>query len=219
MIQLKNCIVYSLILISHILAMYSQIVQKAYNYVKSLLKKYKINEDNWYYFHNWKHIKSVFERASYLAKKEWLDEEMQEIIQLAALFHDVGFIKQYDNNEEIWAQIAEDWLKSQNFPEDKIEIVKRLILATVPTFVPDLLPCKIIKDADLDNLGTPDAILFTKMLAKELKHVKWLDVSTKDLLSKDFILNYKPYTSTQLKERKEQLAKNKLEIKKYITTK
>jgi hypothetical protein len=46
-----------------------------------------------------------------------------------------------------------------------------------------------------------------------------LDISPKDLLSKDFILNYKPYTSTQLEERKEQLAKNKLEIKKYITTK
>ena len=199
--------------------MYSNIVFKAYNYVKNLLEENWITKENWYYFHNWDHIKSVFERASYLAKQEWLDEEMQELIQLAALFHDVGFVKQYDNNEEIWAQIAENWLKSQNFPEDKIEVVKRLILATVPTFVPDSLPCKIIKDADLDNLGTPDAIFLAEMLAKELKQVKWLNISPKDLLSKDFILNYKPYTSTQLEERKEQLVKNKLEIKKYITTK
>jgi hypothetical protein len=29
-----------------------------------------------------------------------------------------------------------------------------------------------MKDADLDNLGTPDAIFLAEMLAKELKQVK-----------------------------------------------
>jgi len=197
---------------------YSDIVLKAKDYVKNLLERNWITKDNWYYFHNWNHTKSVFERASYLAEKEWLDEEMQEIIQLAALFHDTWFIKQYDNNEIIWAEIAEEWLKKHDFPEDKIDIVKKVILATIPVFSPESIACKIIKDADLDNLWTPDAIFLAEMLAKELKEVKKIDISPKDLLSKDFILNYMPYTSTQIEERWEQLKKNKLEMRKYIAT-
>jgi HD superfamily phosphodiesterase len=95
---------------------------------------------------------SVFDRASYLALNEGLDEEMQEIIQLAALFHDTGFVKQYDKNEPIGAQIAEKWLKEQNYPEDKIDIIKQIILATELNS-PTLNKLEeIIKDADMDNL-------------------------------------------------------------------
>jgi predicted metal-dependent HD superfamily phosphohydrolase len=111
-----------------------------------------------------------------------LDEEFVEMIQLAALFHDTGFIKQYDQNEPIGAEIAEKWLKAQNYPEDKIDIVKRIILATIPTQKPETLPCQIIKDADLDNLSSNDMFECATNLVKELKAVKNLNVGIADLL-------------------------------------
>ena len=196
--------------------MLSDIVLKAKEYVKKLLEENKITPENGYFFHNWDHTQRVFQRATYLAQKEGLDEEFVEMIQLAALFHDTGFIKQYDQNEPIGAEIAEKWLRDQNYPEDKIDIVKRIILVTIPTQQPETLPCKIIKDADLDNLSSNDMFECAAKLVKELKAVKNLNVELKDLVGKDFILNYTPYTRTQSEERKKQIEINKQKIKEYV---
>jgi hypothetical protein len=53
-------------------------------------------------------------------------------------------------------------------------------------------------------------------LVKELKAVKNLNVGIADLLWKDFIFNYVPYTKTQLEERKKQIEINKQKIKEYL---
>ena len=196
--------------------MYSEIVLKAKDYVSELLAPLK---EKGYEFHNLDHTLDVFERATYLWLKEWLDEEMLEMLQLAALFHDTGFIKQYDNNEEIWAQIAEEWLKSQNYPQDKIEIVKRIILATIPFFnSPESIACKIIKDADLDNLWRKDCFENTKKLKQEILNIKWdcLEECSWCNNVKDFILNHSFYTKTQQEERGKQLEENKKLLKEKI---
>jgi len=59
---------------------------------------------------------------------------------------------QYDNNENIGAKIAQNFLKTILYPEDKIKIIEHLILATAPEKEPKTLLEKIIKDADMDNL-------------------------------------------------------------------
>jgi len=197
--------------------MYSDIVIKAKKHVNKLLKD--LNDDNWYYFHNLHHTFDVFKRATQIAQKEWVNDELIEILQLASLFHDTWFIKQYYNNEEIWAQIAEEWLKQQWYPEDKIDIVKSLIMATVPDCPPPEHKIhQIIKDADLDNLWTPDWLENTDKLRKEILYLEWNDISFEDWLKKvsDFILSCKYYTKTQNEERGEMLEKNKQELKKLI---
>jgi HD superfamily phosphodiesterase len=72
------------------------------------------------------------------------------------LFHDVGFIIQYDDNESIGATIAKNYLKSILYPEEKIQIIESLIIATIYSHEPQNLLEKIIKDADTDNLGRDD---------------------------------------------------------------
>ena len=196
--------------------MISNTVLKAKEYISDLLSPLK---NKWYEFHNLDHTLSVYKRASYLAQMEWLDEEMQEIIQLAALFHDTWFIKQYDNNEPIWSEIAEKWLKEQKIPEDKIDIIKQVILATIPTSKnPENILCKIIKDADLDNLWNKKFTFCNLKLKQELENIKWLNIPTNKRLENtyNFISWLEFYTNTQIKERQETFEKNKEILKDKI---
>jgi predicted metal-dependent HD superfamily phosphohydrolase len=59
---------------------------------------------------------------------------------------------QYEDNEEIGAKIARNFLKSMLYPEEKIKIIEKIILATKPDSKPHNIYEEVIKDADLDNL-------------------------------------------------------------------
>jgi len=192
--------------------MYSEIVIKAKKYIEKLLANM---EKEGYLFHNLEHSLNVFKRASYLAKKEWLDDELREILELSALFHDTWFLKQYDKNEAIWAQIAEEWLKKNNYPEDKIDIVKSTILATDPMFkeTENILQ-KIIKDSDLDNLWRDDFWELNHKLHKEITTKSGKQFSYEDFLLRSwkFIGSYNFLTKTQQQERGKKWEQNKKEL-------
>ncbi len=199
--------------------MYTDLVLKAKDYIMNLLNKYNIDEENAYYFHNLKHSLDVFQTASYLAIKEWLDEDLKELVELAALFHDVGFIKQYDNNEEIWAEIADRFLKESDYPEDKIDLVKQTILATkLGANITNKLEA-IIKDADLSNLWRDDFFDLEKALRKEIKEKKWTDFTDKQRYERvsSYVLPFEFCTNTFQKERKEKLQENKKKLAKLIS--
>ena len=193
--------------------MYSNIVLKAKEYVKDLLSSLNKNK---YRFHNIDHTISVFERASYLAIQEWLDEELQEIVQLAALFHDTWFIKQYDENEVIWAEIAEKWLKENSYPDDKIEIVKNTILATILWKQPTNKLEEIIKDADMDNLWRDDFCKLWKALREEILNIKGNKFSDIQWYENTLKLPFNFYTQTQKKERNKKLEENKKKLEEKI---
>ncbi len=140
----------------------------------------------------------------YLWEKEWLAESDIELLGLAWLFHDTGFVIQYDKNEIIGAKIAQNYLKSVLYPEERIETVYRLIKATDTDYKTpvDILE-KIIKDADLDNLGRADFFEKNDNMRQELETIKkikliepnWVHASLK------LIKEYEFYTPTQQKER------------------
>ncbi len=197
----------------------SNIVLKAKEYIKILL--FDIDKSNWYFYHNLEHTLDVFERASYLAYKEWLDEELKELIQISALFHDVWFADQYDENEPLWAEKAQDFLIKENFPEDKIDIIKNTIIDTIPSKIPSSKLWFIIKDADMDNLWRQDFFEKNKNLYKELKIIKNLDVDKQTWLENSLKLlkSHKFYTQTQQEERTEQFVKNKKELERRVKMK
>jgi len=195
--------------------MISNIVLQAKKYISKLLFPLK---EKWYEYHNLDHTLSVYKRASYLSIQEWLDEDLQEIIQLAALFHDTWFIKQYDNNEPIWAKIAEKWLKEQWYPQDKIDIIKQVILATILNSPTNNKLEQIIKDADMDNLWRDDFFQLGEALRNELKNIKWLKFTDKERYSRtaSYIQIFNFFTNTQKKERNKKLKENKEELNNKI---
>ena len=105
------------------------------------------------FFHDLNHTIKVKEAAIQLGKAEKLNKSDREILTLAALFHDTGFIKTYQEHEGESQLIAATYLREQNYPEDKIEKVKSLIKITDPKIAPASLLEKIMCDADTAYVG------------------------------------------------------------------
>lgn len=128
--------------------MQSTIVEKAQKYVSELLKT--LSED--YRYHNVAHTFSVVEATQLLGKQYGLSDDELEILALSALFHDVGFVKTFDNHEDASKKIANKFLKEKAYPPEKIEQIQSLIEITRLGQVPETLLEKILKDADFNNL-------------------------------------------------------------------
>lgn len=179
----------------------------------SWIKKY-VNNLLWpleyHYYHHYEHALEVTSRALELWKKENLSESDLEILAIASLFHDVGFIIQYDDNESIGATIAKNYLKSILYPEEKIQIIESLIIATIYSHEPQNLLEQIIKDADTDNLGRDDFFEKWQRLKKEIeiiKNIKILDPEWNHY-SLNFLREHKFLTPTEIQERQPKKEEN-----------
>jgi HD superfamily phosphodiesterase len=127
--------------------MEQSIINRALHYVIDLLDLI-----NHYQYHNINHTLDVYARAGYLCDKEFINEQDKNDVLIAALFHDTGFIEQYEKNEKIGAKIARKYLESIDWPEERIVNIERLIMATVLFSEPKNKLEQIMQDADLDNL-------------------------------------------------------------------
>ena len=103
------------------------------------------------------HLISVRDYAKKLAEK--LNANV-EVVELAAWLHDIGSIIYGRENHHITgAEIAEKKLREFNYPEEKIELVKKCILNHRGSVnnLRESIEEKIIADADslshFDNLG------------------------------------------------------------------
>ena len=177
----------------------AHLCNKAKRYVNKLLVPLEQH-----YYHSYHHAIDVMERARYLGEKEGLSNKEIEMLGLAGLFHDTGFIIQYDHNEPIGAKIARNYLKSIMYPEDRIQIIERLILATDPNYrePKDILE-KVIKDADMDNLGRYDFFEKNHSIKKELELIKQIKINDPDWIhgSVELMKEHQFETMTQQMER------------------
>ncbi len=86
-------------------------------------------------------------------KSRVIPEEEKEILFIAALYHDLWFLKSARSNEHRWALYAELVMKKIGYDQEKIEKVKEIILATSHGIVPKTDLQEIIRDADMAHLG------------------------------------------------------------------
>ncbi len=139
--------------------------KKAERYLLRLLRE-KLPGD--LYYHDIDHTKDVCAAAERLALMEGITDEDLFLLKTAALYHDAGFIEQYDNNEPIGIRLAQEALPNFGYTEEQVEVISRLIRATeVPHDPQDHLE-EIICDADLDYLGRDDFHERADTLKKEL---------------------------------------------------
>ena len=93
------------------------------------VKKRSMLATNFYGVGAWNHhIKIVYELAKKNAKDYNADEE---IVALAALLHDIASVTNKDFTEEhhiIGASMAEELLLKENYPKEKVELIKNCIL-------------------------------------------------------------------------------------------
>lgn len=190
------------------------LVEQAKNYVTPLLEKHCKN----YYFHNISHTISVFERATYLAMSEEISGENLEDLQIAALFHDTGFLKQYAKNEYRGAEIAREWLERHNHDEERIKKIEKIIMATVVFSKPQNILEEIIQDSDLDNIGTKDSFRNSQLLEKEIHEIEKTTVTECAFWQFTYRIhaNFQFHTRTARSERNKQKELNLKLIEAYL---
>ena len=93
------------------------IINNTINFVKKQLENAESG-------HNWFHMERVYNNALLIAKEETCD---LEVVQLAALLHDIADSKFHDGDETVGPKVARDFLTSENVSEDTINHVVLII--------------------------------------------------------------------------------------------
>ncbi len=166
-----------------------------------LLKLEKSLPNNLYY-HDLKHTIDVITQVEMLALGEKVSREELLLLKTAALLHDTGFMKGYDDHEELGVRFAREILPQYGYRQDQIDIICRLILATkFPPDPQDHLE-QIICDADLDYLGRSDFIPVSQNLFRELfERGKIRSVDAWNKMQYEFIRKHQYFTETAKRKR------------------
>lgn len=133
-------------------------------------------------YHDIQHTLNVEKAAIRYAKLEGIHEDELILLRTAALYHDSGFILQYENNESFAIQLAQNNLPTFGYCPDKIATICKIIEATQSDVTPTTLLEKIMCDADHDYLGRPDYMHIAGRLRSELEingtfmsDIEWLE--------------------------------------------
>lgn len=139
-------------------------------------------------YHDVQHTLNVEKAAMRYAKLEGIPEQEMYLLRTAVLYHDSGFILQYDENEDFAVQLAKNHLPAFGYSEEQIAIISAIILATKPNREPSNLLEQIMRDADHDYLGRVDYKTIASRLRTELKLFNGVEMDEKQWI--EFQLNY-----------------------------
>jgi len=120
-------------------------------------------------YHNVEHTLMVMEWAKELSRKEGVGEREFILIQIAALFHDSGFLVSREEHEKRGCEIARKELADEDFSHEEIEAICGMIMATRVPQKPTNQLERILVDADLYYLGTEKYSKYATQLRDELR--------------------------------------------------
>lgn len=115
-------------------------------------------------FHSLEHTQWVLEESQRISRYYGLPKNHQDLLSIAAICHDVGYLEVYDGNEKFGSIYAQSIMSSLNFASADIELVQQLILETNLKTEPSSFLSKCLRDADSGYIGTP----LYRPLAQEL---------------------------------------------------
>lgn len=92
-----------------------------------------------------------------------------EIVELAAWFHDVGYVDRVEGHEERSVELARKFLSDAGYPAEKIDRVIGCIRATRVPQLPSTIEEQVLCDADLLHLGTEEFFHKGELLKEEIQ--------------------------------------------------
>lgn len=184
---------------------------------KALLKKLNKELPDNLYYHDVRHTKDVCQAVERLAFMEGIEGEELFLLKTAALFHDAGFVEQYENNEWIGARMAREMLPNYGYTEERIAQIESMIHATqVPPAPKDHLE-EIICDADLDYLGREDFHEIADKLRMELMERGYIQSMIEwDRLQVKFLKEHRYFTESAINLRRKKKLEHLAEIEERL---
>jgi predicted metal-dependent HD superfamily phosphohydrolase len=157
----------------------SQLVDDSLDFVAGLFAS---NLPSTCLYHNLTHTKRVLKSTKEIIVNNNLNDEEIEVLELAAILHDTGYIKGSTDHEIVSAEIAAKFLQEHDANESIIEQVISCILATKLDAEPKTVLEKIIRDADASHFAKYYFQEASELLRLELKLQGIKDYSRKDWL-------------------------------------
>jgi uncharacterized protein len=161
-------------------------------------------------YHSIQHTHDVAQQASRIARAEGItDQELLDLLQTAAYYHDAGFLRAYAEHEEESCKLAMELLPAFGYSVAQITLVCQLIRATRLPQTPTTLLEAILCDADLDYLGRDDyAAISQTLLSEWCAYDRLPDLSQWHTIQRSFLSNHRYFTATnqQLREPHKQAA-------------
>lgn len=145
----------------------SKIVEEAEKFITELFRK-ELPEKLLY--HNLDHTAEVVNVVQDLADESDISEEDKEILTLAAWFHDSGYVRKYNGHEAESVNYAKKFLSDHNYPQEKQEVISKLIMSTVAGHEPVGVLEQLIHDADLAHVGRKRFFRRGELLRVELEN-------------------------------------------------
>jgi predicted metal-dependent HD superfamily phosphohydrolase len=166
------------------------------------------------FYHSVEHTHDVCRAAERIALAEGIKGEDLFLVKTAALYHDVGYIRKYHDNEVIAVEMAKESLPKYGFTVEQINKISNLILATrVPQKPMNHLE-EILCDADLDYLGRDDFPEISENLKREFLHRGQIEEEREwDEIQISFITRHKYFTRTSQKLRRAKKMENLAMVK------
>lgn len=172
--------------------------QEAYDFLVDKLEK---ELPAYLSYHNADHTREVVANTQHLIEAENLPEEEAHLLKAAALFHDSGFLKGYEDHELLSCQVARQYLPEYGYTSHQINDICNLIMATKMPQRPTTLSEEILCDADLFYLGTEKYFEASERLLTEMKAVKKLKNGVDwHKLQVDFLKKHHYFTLTAVKD-------------------
>ncbi len=188
----------------------SGILNEAQRYAQRILKN-QLPENIVY--HSFEHTRHVVEAVLEIANHSEVNEEEIEILELAAWFHDLGYVSTIANHEEKSVEITREFLQQKNYSAEKTEKVIGCIMATKMPQSPTNKLEEIICDADLLHLANEKYCEISKLLQIELEQVHGKEIRDEDwyINNKHFIESHEFFTKYARENYTDKVSKN-LEI-------
>ncbi|GAB2457735.1 hypothetical protein GCM10011375_06630 [Hymenobacter qilianensis] len=169
----------------------AEILRQAKAYITTLFEE-KLPKQLVY--HSLKHTNLTVKEVRALGAASELDESDQEALELAAWFHDTGYIDTYDGHEYRSMERAGEWLQAQGYPADRIAVVQDLIRATHRDEPRETEMQQILVDADLCSLGREDFSAsgelmraeWETILGRSYSNTEWAEIQLDFLVASKF---------------------------------
>jgi len=138
----------------------------ALNYAFSRLES-ELSPDLFY--HSFSHTRDdVLVAARRFAKLSLVNDSDFQLLEVAAAFHDIGFLFQSTGHEKRGADLVREVLPGFGFTPQQIERIYHMIMATRLPQSPHNLLEELLTDADLDVLGREDFLVRNDLLRQEI---------------------------------------------------
>lgn len=118
-------------------------------------------------YHRSEHTLIVIDSVVKMANYYGFSQRAKQLLQVSALFHDMGYIEDYVNHELRGAKMLREVKKDLDFSDSEIDFIAELILKTEINKRPKNLMQSILRDADVSYLGRKDATLWGNLLKRE----------------------------------------------------